>query len=101
MCPYCSPPRLSAAPIVPLLAERIRQVGLGALSVDMATRLGMDARSLERRIGRLVDGTYKRVELHSADELAIGLGQSPQAIWQDEWDRANPVEPYGDEDFDF
>lgn len=69
------------------------------MSVDMATRLGMDARSLERRISRLVDGTYKRVTLHSADELAIGLGQSPQAIWGQEWDAQNPVDLYGDEEY--
>lgn len=99
-CVWCHPPRLSADPVVVLLRERAAQMGVRPMSAAMATRLGMDAMSLEKRIRRLMDGTYKSLTLSSADELAIGLGQSPQGIWGAEWDIANPVEePYGDEEF--
>lgn len=99
-CSYCQPPRLSAEPLALLLRQRLLQVGQTTVSVELATRLGMDFDSVDRQIRRILSGDVQKVEFHTGDSWSVALGQMPASVWGSEWDSANPVEPYGDEEFD-
>lgn len=99
-CPYCIPPRMSAAPLANELRKRANVVGYDKMSVEIATRLGMNFDTVERHIRRIVSGDVRSVALHTADGFCVALGDvMPATLWPDEWDVANPVEPYGDEDW--
>lgn len=84
------------------MEERAGQIGLRSMTIDIASRMGMDYESVERHIRRMFVGEFSTIGLYKADAYAIAIGQSPQAIWRDAWDEANPIEPYeryGDEDY--
>jgi hypothetical protein len=98
-CPYCVPPRLDAAPLVEVFNRRAEQVGFRVMSVEIATRLGMEYGRVERHIRRIVAGTITHVRLHTADAYCVALGGVlPASLWPDAWEDANPIEVYGDED---
>lgn len=69
------------------------------LSFNIASRLGMTQKTVERYIRRVMNGEFKSIDLYRADSYAVALGSSGAEMWGDEWDEASPVEPYGDEDW--
>lgn len=100
-CPYCWPPRMPTAPLADALRERALRLGsMNAVSIEVATRLGMEFDSVDRRIRKIVSGSLATIEFDTADRYAIAIGQMPTSLWGKRWDDATPVEePYGDENF--
>lgn len=98
-CPYCTPPRLAAAPLAEAFRQRARRVGSNQMSLEIATRLGMEFGEVHRHIRKIVAGDVRKVSLETADRYCTALGgDSAAALWGQEWQDANPIEPYGDED---
>lgn len=100
-CPYCQAPRVTAAPLAEAILARAVVVGsVAKVSIEVATRLGLRFDSVERQIRKILQGKMQKVDLYLADAYAVALGQEmPAVMWGDEWEFANPVEPYGDEGF--
>lgn len=100
-CVYCAPPRLSIQPLADLLRARIERSSVVSVSLEVAQRLGQNPETVKRYVQRVLSGEFKRVGLYVADEYAVALGEMAATMWGNEWDEANPVEPYGDENEDF
>lgn len=99
-CPYCIPPRMSAAPLAEALRQRASVVGYERMSFEIASRLGMQFGRVERHIRRIVAGDVRHVAFDTADKFCVALGGvMPATLWGDEWNDASPVEPYGDEEW--
>lgn len=99
-CPYCRTPRLSVAPLAEAVSRRANQLGtLTKVSVEVATRLGMRYESVDRQLRKILQGKMSKLDFYLADAYAVALGEEmPALLWGEEWDDANPVEPYGDEE---
>lgn len=100
LCPWCKPPMLSVVP----LQDELRRLapsfgGYNKMAFHIASRLGMEYDNVERQIRKIMQGKMQRITLRIADEYSVALGQVPAILWADEWDAANPIEPYGDEGY--
>lgn len=70
------------------------------VSVEVAARLGMRFDSVERQLRKILQGEMQKLDFYTADAYAVALDQGmPAQLWGEEWWEANPVEPYGDEEF--
>lgn len=97
-CPFCQPPRLSVVPLVDALKHRADVVGgIRPMSVEIATRLGMEYESVARQVHKMFSGQTKTISMYLADSYCVAIGDMPASLWGQAWDDANPIEPYGDE----
>lgn len=69
------------------------------MSIEIATRLGMEYDSVARQVHKMFSGETKTISMYLADSYCVALGGvMPASLWGQEWDDASPMEPYGDED---